>query len=84
MIDVLIRSLMDEFGYGVWIYDKDEGGRVIRVLQNVQAEWKDWEPGHRLPPPMFSTGTREGELIFEKFIERARGNGEGGAGAKGG
>lgn len=73
MIDVLIRSLDTEFGYSIWIYDKNEATGEIRVL-NLEGTFK-WEPyvqGNLLPKPIFSTSTMDGDLIFNKFIERLK------------
>lgn len=73
MIDVLIRSLHDEFGYGVWIYDKNEATGKMRVLKLEGAfKWEPYVTGTLLPKPIFSTSTREGDLLFDKFIERLK------------
>lgn len=73
MIDVLIRNLDDAFGYGIWIYDKNEATGEIRVLKLVGTfEWEPHITGTLLPKPIFSTSTREGDYLFNKFIERLK------------
>lgn len=71
MFDVVIRNLNDAFGYGVWIISKEEesiGPRKIKVLRLGPMTWEEFDVGHRLPQATFDTSTREGDLIFEKFI----------------
>ena len=73
MIDVLIRSLDTDFGYSIWVFDKDAATGQIRILHSLGAfEWKDHPTGDRLPKPLFSTSTRDGDIIFDKFIERLK------------
>ena len=70
MIDVLIRNLNEAFGYGVWVYDKNDATGQIRILHHIGSfEWKDFPIGERLPEPIFSTSTREGDILFDKFID---------------
>ena len=73
MIDVLIRNLNDAFGYGVWVYDKNEATGQIKILSLLGSyEWKEFKMGEMLPKPLLSTSTREGDIIFDKFIERLK------------
>jgi len=75
MFDVVIRNLNDLFGYGIWIISKEEesiGPRKIKVLRLGPMTWEEFDVGHKLPMPTFETSTREGDLIFEKFFERAK------------
>jgi len=73
MIDVLIRSLHDDFGYGVWIYERNEATGEIRILKLEGAfKWEPYISGSLLPKPIFTTSTREGDLLFDKFIERLK------------
>jgi hypothetical protein len=73
MIDVLIRNLNEAFGYGVWVYDKNDATGQIRILHHIGSfEWKDFPIGERLPEPIFSTSTREGDILFDKFIDHLK------------
>ena len=80
MFDVLIRSLDAAFGYGIWIISKEEesiGPRKVKVLRLGPMTWEEIEVGYKLPMPTFDTSTREGDLIFEKFIGALKGLGFG-------
>jgi len=73
MIDVLIRHLNESFGYGIWVFDKDDTTGKTKILEcEGPFSWKEAIPGHLLPKPLISTSTREGEAIFEKFLERVK------------
>lgn len=72
MLDIHISQLSDAFGYGIWVIDKDEQTRIVKVLRLGEIKWEEHDVGHRLPKPTFETSTREGNLIFEKFIERLK------------
>ncbi|MBE3137686.1 MAG: hypothetical protein IMZ43_09915 [Thermoplasmata archaeon] len=75
MIDILIRNLDSAFGYGIWVISREEesiGPRKVRVLRLGTITWEELDVGYQLPAPTFDTSTREGDLIFKKFIERLR------------
>lgn len=71
MIDVVIRDLADAFGLGVWVVERDDiYNKPVRVLRPIAFQWQDIEQGVHLPRPTFEAGSREGQVIFEKFIQR--------------
>jgi len=72
MLDVVIRSLNDAFGMGVWIIDRDDANHVVRVLRPVEFKWQEYVQGHLLPEPTIAGRTQEVEMIFEKFIEQVK------------
>ena len=53
MIDVLIRDLHDAFGMGIWVIDRDEHYRTVKVLRPVEFVWEEHEQGRVLPRPTF-------------------------------